>query len=690
MAAPHAAGIRNVALVGPHHSGKTTLAESLLSFAGALARKGSVTDHTATTDHDPESHAHQMSVTPSFAHLTQDGVRVNLIDCPGAVDFFQEVRFALLAADAAVVVVEADPNRLAQVEILVDYLEAQRIPHCFVINRLDRPGADFQATYAELRRRFGSHVVAEHFPIGQGENFRGYADVVTRNAFEFGENGATKAVAIPEQIADKPHEELLEALADFDDHLMEEILEGQEPPVDELERDLSADVSADKIVPVLVASGVKGWGTPQLLDVIIRQFPDASLVTRKATTGKELAADATGPLVAQVCKTFVHPQSGKVSVVRILTGTVAGDTQLVNASRGDAKERPGGIFVLQGKNQTALPSAGPGAIVAITRLEATQTGDTLCAGGAKLVMPAPALDRPSFALAVRPHERADEAKMSQLMVRMHEEDPSVVAERARFTDELTLRGHGEMHLIVTVERLQRKYNVKLDTKLPQVPYRETITAKTQAQGRYKHQTGGHGMFGDVYLEIEPLPRGSGLKFEERIVGGVVPKQFFPGVEKGVREALERGPIGGFPVVDVRVTLFDGSYHSVDSNEASFRMAAALGMREGLPKCHPVLLEPIQKVDITVPTAFTSAVLQQVSGHRGQILSYGASDDRRGWDTVKAQIPQAELPRYLTELRTATQGLGYFAAEHDRFEFAPPKVVQAVTAERKEKEAVAAR
>jgi elongation factor G len=298
-------------------------------------------------------------------------------------------------------------------------------------------------------------------------------------------------------------------------------------------------------------------------------------------------------------------------------------------------------------------------------------------------MPVPTTAKPAFSLAIRPHDRADEAKLSQLLVRMKEEDPTVLAERAAFTDELVLRGHGEMHLGVTVERLQRKYNVKLDTHLPAVPYRETINGKTQQQGRYKHQTGGHGMFGDVHLEIHPQSRGTGFKFDERVVGGVVPKQFFPGVEKGVREALEKGPVAGFPVVDVSVVLYDGSYHTVDSNEASFRMAASLAMREGLPKCQPALLEPILRVDITVPTNFTSVVLQQVSGHRGQILSYGASDERTGWDTVKALVPQAELPRYLTELRTATQGLGYYIAEHDHFEFAPPKVTQTVTAERKE-------
>ncbi len=687
MATPAAAGIRNVAFVGPHHSGKTTLVEAILALAGAVPRKGTVIDGTATTDHDPESHNHQMSVAPNFAHLETDGVRVNIIDCPGAVDFFEETKLALLGADAAVIVVEADPNRIPQVELLVEHVESRKMPHCFVINRLDRPGADFPGTYALLRQRFGNHVVAEYLPIGQGENFAGYVDVIGIQAYAYGDGGKPAPTTLPEHFADKSHEELLEALADFDDHLMEEILEGQEPPPDEVERDLTADVSEDKIVPVLVASGVKGWGAHALLDVIVRQFPDATAIARKDADGKAVEPNPTGPLVAQVCKTFVHPQSGKISVARVLAGTISNDTQLTNAARPDAKERPGGLFVLQGKAQTVVTSARPGSLVAISRLEATQTGDTLGAGG-KRAMPAPKTAAPAFAMAIRPHDRADEAKMSALLVRMKEEDPTVLPERAQFTDELVLRGHGEMHLIVTVERLQRKYNVKLDTHLPTVPYRETISHKTTQQGRYKHQTGGHGMFGDVHLEIEPLPRGTGFKFEERIVGGVVPKQFFPGVEKGVREALEKGPIGGFPVVDVHVALTDGSYHTVDSNEASFRMASSLAMREGLPKCAPVLLEPILRVEITVPTHFTSSVLQQVSGHRGQILSYGGSDDRAGWDTVKALVPQAELPRYLTELRTATQGLGYYNAEHAHFEFAPPKITQTVTAERKE--ALAAR
>ena len=683
MATPAAAGIRNVAFVGPHHSGKTTLVEALLAHTGAVPRKGSVTDGTSTTDHDPESHAHQMSVTTSFAHLQTDGVRINIIDCPGAIDFFQETKYALLGADAAVVVVEADPARIPQVELLVAELEARKMPHCFVINRLDRPGADFPGTYALLRQRFGNHVIAEHLPIGQGENFTGHVDLVTMQAHAYGEGGKTTAAALPEHLADKPHEELLEALADFDDHLMEEILEGQEPPLEEVERDLEQDVSADKIIPVLVAAGVRGWGAPQLLAVIVRQFPDALVTPRLDSAGKPVEPNPAGPLVAQVCKTFVHPQSGKVSVARVFAGTLNADTQLTSPQRPDAKERPGGLFSLLGKNQTSLTSAGPGSLVAISRLESVQTGDALATAGAKTTMPTPVGAKQAFALAIRPHDRSDEAKLSALLVRMREEDPTVLAERAPFTDELVLRGHGEMHLAVTVERLQRKYNVKLDTHLPGVPYRETINGKISQQGRYKYQTGGHGMFGDVHLEIEPKQRGTGFEFDERVVGGVVPKQFFPGVEKGVREALEKGPIAGFPVVDVKVTLYDGSYHTVDSNEASFRMAAALAMREGLPKCHPVLLEPIMRIEVTVPSNFTSVVLQQVSGHRGQILSYGASDARRGWDTVKALVPQAELPRYLTELRTATQGLGYFVAEHDHFEFAPPKVTQAVTAERKE-------
>jgi len=681
MAAAQAQGIRNVAFIGPHHSGKSTLVEALLSHAQAIPRKGSVVDGTATTDHDPESHAHQMSVAPNFAYLTSGGARVNIIDCPGAVDFLEETKFALQAADAAVVVVEADPNRLAQVETLVDYLESLKMPHCFTINRLDRPGADFMGTYSALRRRFGNHVVAEQAPIGQGENLSGYVDVVAMKAFKYGEGKSTPAT-LTEEMAEKNHEELLEALADFDDHLMEEVLEGKEPPLEEIEQDLQTDVSADKIAPVVVASGIRGWGVAELLDLIIRQFPDASQVRRNDQAGKTVEPNAAGPVVAQVCKTTVHPQSGKLSIVRLFSGTLNPDTPLHNVNR-DVKERPGGLYWLMGKNQSPAHGAGPGSIVAIARLDTTVTGDTLCSNGMKTKMPARSLPKPAFSLALRPHERSDEAKLSQLLVRMREEDPTLVVERENFTDELVLRGYGEMHLSVTVERLQRKYGVKLDTQLPQVPYRETITGKTQQQGRYKHQTGGHGMFGDVHLEIAPLARGTGFKFDEKIVGGSVPKQFFPGVEKGVREALDRGPIAGFPVVDVQVVLYDGSYHTVDSNEMSFKLAAAMAMREGLPKCHPVLLEPIQRIEITVPTTYTSAVLQQISGHRGQILNYGPSEDRRGCDVVRALVPQAEMSRYLTELRTATQGLGYFASEHDHFEFAPPKVVQTVTAERKE-------
>ncbi len=681
MAVAQAQGIRNVAFVGPHHSGKTTLVEALLASAQALPRKGSVVDGTSTTDHDPESHSHQMSVAPSFAYLKSGNVLVNLIDCPGAVDFLEETKFALAAADAAVVVVEADANRLPQVEILVDYLESLKMPHCFVINRLDRPGADFVGTYSALRERFGHHVVAEHAPIGQAENLSGFVDIVTMKAYKYGD-GQSALTTLPEHLADKNHEELLEALADFDDHLMEEILEGQEPPLEEIEHDLESDVSADKIVPVVVTSGIRGWGVPELLALIINQFPDATQVRRADNTGTFVEPNAAAPVVAQVCKTTVHPQSGKLSIVRVFSGTLNPDTALVNVNR-DVKERPGGLYILQGKSQSAASGMGPGSIVAIARLDTTVTGDTLCSNGTKTQMPIHKLPKPAFSLALRPHDRADEAKLSQILVRMREEDPTLIVEREAFTDELVLRGYGEMHLIVTVERLQRKYSVKLDTQLPQVPYRETITGKTQQQGRYKHQTGGHGMFGDVHLEIEPLARGSGFKFEEAIVGGVVPKQFFPGVEKGVREALEKGPLGGFPVVDVHVKLFDGSYHSVDSNEMSFKLAASLAMREGVPKCHPVLLEPIHRVEITVPTSYTSSVLQQISGHRGQILTYGPSEERRGCDLVKALVPQAEMSRYLTELRTATAGLGYFTAEHDHFEFAPPKVVAVVTAERKE-------
>jgi elongation factor G len=665
---------RNIAFVGPHHAGKTTLVEAALAYSGAIGRRGSIADGTTVTDHEPEDVSHAQSTTVGFAHCTSGAVDVTIVDAPGFIDFFEETKLALCGADGAVIVVEADPARVVQTKTLVDYLETRKMPHCFVINKLDRPGADFEATLGALQALYGRHVVAEQWPIfspsaatEKNSGFSGYVDLAAMKAYTFdGEREHEGAVPgeLLERVRDA-HGELLEAIADFDDHLMEELLEGVEPPLDEVERDLCSECSHDQIVPVVVAAGATGAGVSALLRALERWFPSPADAAIPDAEGRPIFADPAGPVIAHVIKTIIHPQSGKLSVVRVISGTLKADATLTDISQNDEKVRSGGLYRLQGKKQEPIPEAGPGTIVGIARLEAVKTGDVLVSNGHKVLLPRVQLAEPCFAIAIKPKERIDEAKIFQMLARIVDEDPSLKLTRAEITGEQLLLGRGEQHVAIAVERLARKYKVEVETVPPQIPYQETITAGTEVHSRYKHQTGGHGQFGDVWLRFEPRERGSGITFEDKIVGGVVPRQFIPAVEKGVREALTHGP-NGHPVTDVHVILFDGAYHDVDSSEQSFRTAAGMGVRDALPKCNPVVLEPISRVAVTVPTQYTSTVIQQLTGKRGQILGMNPAE-QSGFDVVEADVPQVELSRYITELRTGTQGLGTFGSRHERYD-----------------------
>ena len=656
---------RNIAFVGPHHAGKTTLVEAVLAHCGAIPRRGSIADGTTVCDHEPEDVSHAQSTTVAFAHCTCGAIDVTIADCPGFIDFYEETKMALAGVDAAVIVIDADPARASHTQNVVDYLEARKMPHCFVVNKMDRPGADFEGTLAALQSLYGRHVVAEQWPIvdrnkqsDKSSGFCGYVDLANMQD-------------VPPEIeerAKRAHMELLEAIADFDDHLMEELLEGVEPPVDEVERDLCDECSHDQIVPVLVASASTGDGVDALVRAMEKWFPSPADAAHVDAEGRPIAADPNAPVVARVIKTSIHPQSGKISVVRVLSGTIKADSTLTDISQGDEKVRSGGLYRLQGKKQEPIAEAGPGSIVAIARMEAVKTGDTLTSNGHKVLLPRVPSSEPCFAIAIKPKERIDEAKIFQMLARIVDEDPALQLARAEITNELLLLGGGEQHVSIAVERLGRKYKVEVQTAPPEIPYQETITSGTEVHSRYKHQTGGHGQFGDVWLRFEPRDRGNGVTFEERIVGGVVPKQFFPAVEKGVREALAHGP-NGYPVTDLHVTLFDGQYHDVDSSEQSFKTAAGMGVRDALPKCHPVVLEPIARVSVVVPSSYTSTVIQQLTGKRGQILGMNPAD-RTGYDVVEADVPQVELARYITELRTATQGLGSFTSRHERYDPVP--------------------
>jgi elongation factor G len=660
---------RNVAIVGPHHSGKTTLVEALLATSGAIPRRGSVVDGTATTDFEPECIDRGQSTCVGFAYASTPNVDVTLVDCPGFVDFFEEVKLALLGVDAAVIVIDADADRVRQTRELVEFLDARHMPHCFFINKLDRPGSDFRGTLQALIDTYGKRVVAEHLPIGEAERFRGYVDLAERHAY-LAENGATREIPIDDELTrpvDEARQRLLETLGDFDDHLLEELLDGVEPPLDEVRKDLHDETCSDRIVPVLAGAGSVDMGVAAtaLLGVIERQFPAP-------------AGDPRAPLVAQVCKTVVHPQSGKLSVVRVREGTLTADAALVDVSRENLKVRAAGLYRIQGKKQESITSAGPGEIVAIARLEGVRTGDTLVTTAASAPLPVPALAEPLYAVAIRPKERLDEAKVSQMLARIVEEDPTLRVARADFTSELQLLGLGEVHVATALSRLARKYHLALESSPPSVAYRETVSRAHDVHSRYKHQTGGHGQFADVTIRIEPRERGHGVTFSEEIVGGVVPRQFFGAVEKGVREALARGPIAGYPVVDLHVTLIDGAYHAVDSSEQSFKTAAGMAIRDGLPRCEPLLLEPIAYVEAIVPDDSASAIASGLTAKRGQVLAFEPAE-RGGFQRVIACAPQAELGRYITELRTATRGLGTYAWRHDRFDPAPPNVSRTLAA-----------
>ncbi len=663
--------IRNIAFAGSHHSGKTSLVEAILAHCGATSRRGSVTDGTTVTDNEPECIGHAQSTTVGFAHCSDDLIDMTLIDCPGFVDFFEETKMAMSGADAVVVVLDADPARVVQTRALLDFIESRKMPHLFVVSKMDRPGADFVGTVSALQAAYGRHVVAEQMPIGAADAYRGHVDLAEMRARIYDGTGEAEADVPPEiaLAANALRGQMLEAMADFDDHLMEELLDGTDPSLEEIDADLCSECSHDQIVPVLATAGTSGAGVASLVRAMERWFPSPADAPVVDAEGREIVPDPVGPIVASVIKTSIHPQSGKVSVVRVISGTLKSDSSLTNASKGFEKIRCGGLYRLQGKKQEALTEAGPGSIVAIARLETVSTGDTLTSNGHDVVLPPVQRGEPVFAIAIKPKERIDEAKISTMLMRIIDEDPSLSLQHADVTHELLLLGSGEQHVSIAVERLARKYKVEVEMHAPSIPYTETITAATELHSRYKHQTGGHGQFADVKLRFTPCERGHGVTFEEKIVGGVVPRQFFPAVEKGVREALMHGSLGGYPVTDIHVTLFDGAFHDVDSSEMSFKTASGMAVRDALPKCNPVVLEPIVRVAVTIPTAYTSSVIQQLTGKRGQILGMNPTE-RAGYDVVEADVPQVELARYITELRTATQGLGTYSWRHERYDSVP--------------------
>jgi elongation factor G len=672
---------RNIAIVGAYGSGKSTLLESLLFVTGSISRKGKTADGNTVADGSPEARHRQMSVELSVASTTYNQVQFTWLDCPGSIEFTQETLNGLVGVDAVILVCEPNQDRVFTLAPLFKFLDDWQIPHLVFINKMDRPSHDFVSVLQALQKVSSRPLVPHQYPIGEGEDCLGFIDLVSEQAFHY-HASAADPVPFPAELQAQEQDartQMLEALANFDDHLLEELLEDIRPSSEEIIRDFQLELGADQIVPVFLGIADRDYGVIPLLDALVREAPLASQTAERRLTQLKTAQSGNlgNEVIAQVLKTFATPQGGKLSLVRVWQGTLQ-DGVILNGAR------VGGVYRLQGQQQHSQQQARSGEIVALGRLDQITTGATLTnlpaanpdAGAA---LPRAEQLRPVYALAIAPEKRQDEVKMSSALGKLLEEDPSLFWEQHGDTHEVILWGQGEIHLQVALERLRRKYNLPMTTHLPHVPYRETIRKPAESiHGRYKHQSGGHGQFGDVYLNIKPRSRGEGFQFKDTVVGGVVPKQYIPSVETGVREYLVHGPLG-FPVVDVEVTLTHGSYHTVDSSEQAFKQAARLAMQTGLAKCEPTLLEPILEIQIYAPQDFTARVLQLLTGRRGQILGYERSEGWENWDQTTAYLPQSEMHDFIIELRSLTLGVGFFHWQISHHQEVPEKLAEQVLA-----------
>jgi elongation factor G len=646
---------RTVAIVGASLSGKTTLLEGLLNAAGAIGRKGSVKEGNTVGDSSAEARGRQASTEVSAATAEHGGSIFNFIDCPGSIEFASEARHALMGVDAALVVCEPVIERAMMLAPVFRFLEEQEIPHILFINKIDR-AAGLIRDFLPAIDAISSHPLVLHqVPIRDGEAVTGYVELVSEQAYNYQDSAAATEVDLPESVKEREESArtvLLESLADFDDSLLEQLIEDEAPSQDEVRDYVKRELAANQIVPVFFGAAELEHGVRRLLNHMGEIMPTAD------DTAERRGISSSGGALAQVIKTYMTPHSGKLSLVRVWRGKISdGDT--LNGVR------IAGIYRMMGATQTKISSAEAGDVVALGRLEGIATGDTLVPGSSA---PDDALPRasnppPVYSFAIAAENRDDEVKLSAAIAKVLEEDPSLEVAQNSETHEFVMAGQGEIHLQVCLARLKNKHGLTVTTERPRVAYKEAIRKSVSQHGRFKRQTGGHGMFGDVHLDVKPLPRGSGFQFESKVVGGNVPRQYIAAVEAGVREFLATGP-NGFPLVDVSVTLTDGSYHAVDSNEQSFKLAARVAMVEAMPKCSPVLLEPICTVTISIPNDATSKVHAVISSRRGQILGFQAKEGWEGWDEISAYMPQAELHDLIVELRSLTLGIGWYVWEYD--------------------------
>ena len=663
-----------MALVGPYLSGKTSLMEAILHATGALARKGTVKDGSAFGDASPESRDRHMSTEIIPAEFTFLDDRWTILDCPGSIEFLQEAMNGALVADVAVVVCEPDPARALMLAPILRFLDSRQIPHMIFVNKVDTVTVGLAETMEALQSVSGHPLVVRQLPVVSGEIVSGYVDLISERAYTYNNGAASDLVKVPDELGDETElarQELMEALADFDDGLLEALLEEAVPAKGEIYDHLRNALGDGNIVPVLLGSAERDNGIRRLLKALRHDTPDVTAAAARL----DARADGTA---LQIFKTYHAQHQGKQNLARVLSGRLREGETLGN-------ERIGNLARMHGASLTKVPAAEAGDVVAVGRVDAFGTGQLLTPASAERSPGWPGALGPIYATALHAENRSDEVKLSTALQRLAEEDASYRVEQNPDTHQLLLWGQGDQHLQVGVSRLKSKYNVSVATQRPQTPYRETIRRTAEQHSRFKRQSGGHGQFGDVTVDIAPLPRGDGFAFQDVVVGGAVPRQFIPAVETGVREFLSRGPLG-FPVVDLSVTLKDGKHHPVDSSEQAFKTAGRLAMSEGLPKCDPILLEPILKVRVFVPTEYTANIQRLLSGRRGQILGFDARPDWSGWDTVEAFLPQSEMSDMIIELRSLTLGVGSFEWEFDHLHELTGKLADDIVSARKEAEA----
>ncbi len=653
-------GPRCIALVGPFQSGKTTLLEAILARTGAVQRQGTVDAGTTVGDASKEARNHKMSVEASVATTSFMGDSYTFIDCPGSIEFIHDMRAVLPAVDAAVVVCEADEKKVPQLQLILRELEDLNIPRFLFLNKIDKADKRVRETLKLLQPASRVPLLLRQIPIWNGDIISGFVDLALERAHVYKEHAPSEVIELAGEERDREKEArftMLETLADHDDQLMEQLLEDIEPPRDKVFDDLAKELRERLVVPVLIGVATRANGVLRLLKALRHEAPGV------AETVARLGAEADGgEALALVLKTFHTTHGGKMSIARLLAGQVT-DGTVFHTPNGEAG-RASGVFKVMGLHFEKRGPATAGETVALGKLDGAKTGDTLSAGKqahAALVEVTPYA--PVLALAVQAKERKDDVKLGAAFSKLTEEDPSLTVIHNAENHEVVIWGQGEMHLRVAAERLGDRYAVPVTTRPPAVGYKETIRKPVTVRGRHKKQSGGHGQFGDMVLEIKPLPRGSGFKFEDRITGGVVPRNYIPAVEEGVIDGLKHGPLG-FPVVDLAVALIDGSYHTVDSSDMAFHIAGRIGIAEGLPQCQPVLLEPIHLVEIVCPTDATAKMNAILAGRRGQILGFDTREGWPGWDMVRAQMAEAEIGDLIIEVRSATAGVGSFSFKFD--------------------------